>query len=146
MKAIKHRISTIAFIMVVASSCTTTQDANEGLHLRYAGKPADDFFIEHGPPSSQYSLDSGKIIHIWSERPTVYNIPGSSRTTVDVIGDVAYANTTTTPSSEVTVQCAVKIISSQAGLIERIEAHGDTVGNWETSRCAEIFRIRNKQS
>ncbi len=137
-------IGFVVLLGFVTSACTTTQDANEGLQLRYVGKSADDFFIKHGPPKTKYPLDNGKLIYIWSERPTIQHVPASSNTTVNLDGDTAYASTTTTPASEIIIQCEVKIIASETGMIEQIEAHGDTVGNWETSRCAEIFRIRSE--
>lgn len=136
------KIVVLLFLIGPISACTTTKDANEGLSFRYKGSTADSFFLKHGPPASKYELDSGKRIYVWAERPTIYNNPGSSNTAVNVIGNTAYATTTTTPSSTTVVQCQVRITTSTEGIIENIEAHGDTIGNWELSRCAEIFRIR----
>jgi hypothetical protein len=129
----------------ILAACTTTEDANQGLSMRYQGSSADNFFLAHGPPVSQYRLNSGKRLYIWSENPSVYRTPGTSNTTVNVIGNTAFATTRTTPGSTIVVQCQVKIQTSSKGIIEKIQAHGDTIGKWELSRCAEIFRIRKKK-
>lgn len=130
------------FVLLLTTGCTTTEDANVGLETRYIGKPVDEFFIQHGPPSSKHTLDSGKALYVWAENPKFYTTSGQTNTTVNVVGDSAFATTSSTPSSTITVQCQVRILANAKGIIEQILSHSDTVGDWELSRCAEVFRIR----
>ncbi|MEP0941253.1 MAG: hypothetical protein ABJH63_18845 [Rhizobiaceae bacterium] len=129
------------FAESVLAGCTTTKDANEGLKLRYLGSPVDDFFIKHGPPQQQHISDSGKRLYVWSENPILNVSPGSTNTTVSVGNGSTIATTTSTPNTTTVIQSQVKIVTSASGTIENIQAHGDTIGNWELSRCAEIFKV-----
>ena len=129
-------------VLFLLTSCTT-KEANEALILKFVGTPTDQFFIQYGPPSQTYVLDSGGKIYLWSEIPTNYTVGGTSSSTVNVVGGTAYVNTTSTPASTYSVQCTVKIIGNTEGIITQIIAHHDTVGNWQLSRCNEVFNRKN---
>lgn len=78
-------------------------------------------------------------MYVWAETQRNFQLPGSSTSTVNVIGNTAYVNTTTTPGANIAMQCQVRLVVSQAGTIEQIQAQSDSMGVWQTSRCNEVF-------
>jgi hypothetical protein len=134
---LKHFI--FAGCAAILISCTTTEQANEALSSKYIGKPVDQFFIENGPPSSQYNTQDGRTIFVWAESPQSITIPGSSYTTVTGYGNTATAYTNYSPATNIDIQCQVRIVASRAGKIEQILSQKDSSGVWEMSRCNEIF-------
>ncbi|MDX8532795.1 hypothetical protein RFM41_13190 [Mesorhizobium sp. VK25A] len=124
---------------ILLSACTTTQQANTALSTKFAGKSADSFFMQYGPPASSYTMNDGRRMYVWAETQRNFQLPGSSTSTVNVIGNTAYVNTTTTPGANIAMQCQVRLVVSQAGTIEQIQAQSDSMGVWQTSRCNEVF-------
>ncbi len=132
------RLILVCFAAAV-TACTTTEQANEALSSKYIGKPVDQFFIENGPPSSQYNTQDGRTIFVWAEAPQSITMPGSSYTTVTGYGNTATAYTNYSPATTIDIQCQVRIVSNKAGKIEQILSQKDSSGVWEMSRCNEIF-------
>jgi hypothetical protein len=133
------RYAVLACLAINLAACTTTEQANEALSSKYIGKPVDQFFIENGPPASQYNTQDGRIIFVWAESPQSITIPGSSHTTVTGYGNMATAYTTYSPATNFDIQCQVRIVTNRSGKIEQILSHKDSSGVWEMSRCNEIF-------
>jgi hypothetical protein len=127
---------TLAAILVGAalSGCTTTEQANEVLATKFVGQSTDSFFLQYGPPSGSHQLNDGRVIYQWEERPRHYTRPSTS--TAKVYGSTTYI--TTTPGATFDVQCQVRIIAKD-GKVQEILSSRDTWGEWQTSRCHEIF-------
>lgn len=128
----------LLIFLVLLSSCTTTSQAISGLNSNLRGKNVDSFFLKFGPPSQSYKLSNGSVIYTWAERARSYTIPGSSSGTANAVGSSVYIHQTHQPASTVTVQCVLRIITKN-NIIEEVQAHSDSVGNWQTSRCNEVF-------
>jgi hypothetical protein len=131
----------------LTTACTTTRDANESLSQNYHGTAVNSFFVKFGLPTSQHHLDNGKIIYIWADQPTVYDLPSPSNTTVNITSDTGVATTTTSPGRELAVECQVKIIVSSGGIIEDIETRSGFKRGWNLkleNRCVENFPNTNK--
>ena len=129
------------------TACTTTRDANESLSQNYLGTAVDRFFVKFGLPTSQHHLGNGKIIYIWADQPTVYDLPSPSNTTVNITGDTGVATTNTTPGRQLALECQVKIIVSSGGVVEDIETRSGSKGGWnleQKNRCVENFPNTNK--
>jgi len=132
-------LSVIAISAVALVGCTTTEMANKKMATQFNGQSADSFFLRFGPPASSYKLNDGRTMYVWAEKNRSYNVGGSSSSTVNVVGNTAFVNTTSTPSSTIDVQCQVRILASTTGKIEQIMAQSDSIGMWEMSRCNEVF-------
>ena len=124
---------------ILLAACTTTQQANTALSTKFAGKSADSFFMQYGPPASSYTMNDGRRMYVWAETQRNFQLPGSSTSTVNVIGNTAIVNTTTTPGANIAMQCQVRLVVSKSGTIEQIQAQSDSMGVWQTSRCNEVF-------
>ncbi|MBZ9859716.1 hypothetical protein [Mesorhizobium sp. CA12] len=124
---------------ILLAACTTTQQANTALSTKFAGRSADSFFLQYGPPASSYTMNDGRRMYVWAETQRNFQLPGSSTSTVNVIGNTAYVNTTTTPGANIAMQCQVRLVVSKSGIIEQIQAQSDSMGVWQTSRCNEVF-------
>lgn len=109
-----------------------------GLNENLVGSPADQFFINHGPPISSYKLNENKVIYIWTERGKSVQLPGNSTATISTYGNTSYVNQTYSPGSQINVQCQIRLVVAN-GVIENVMAHSDSIGLWEMSRCNEIF-------
>ncbi|MFN3831365.1 MAG: hypothetical protein ACK4SQ_04015 [Allorhizobium sp.] len=127
----------IVFALILGvCGCTTTEQANNALASRFVGTSADSFFIAYGPPSSSYKLTSGDgVLYTWAEPAKTYVMPGQSNTTF--IGNRAF--TTYSPGNSYDVQCTLKIAVDGKGIIRQIDVLRDTMGDWQLSRCNEVF-------
>ncbi|MBU0584023.1 MAG: hypothetical protein KKB66_16015 [Alphaproteobacteria bacterium] len=130
-----QRILTVAFVALMLSACTTTEQANTALASRFKGQTADSFFLRFGPPVTSYDMDDGRRMFVWAEKQKNFSTPSTS--TVNVIGNTAFVNTT--PGSNVEVQCQVRLVVNKSGVIEEILAQSDSIGVWQMSRCNEVF-------
>lgn len=135
MSSCSWKLSAAIAVTLAASSCTTTEQANSALDSRFRGKSADSFFLAYGPPSSSYKLNSGGTLYTWQERAKVYNLPDTVNTTI--IGNQAFS--TVDPGGRVHIQCTLKLNVSASGTIEKIDVLNDSIGDWQMSRCNEVF-------
>jgi hypothetical protein len=131
---------TLSVLAMLLVACSTTEQANETMVAKFKGTKADSFFIKYGPPAQGYRTSDGQTIYIWAEQQKNYYMPPSAYTTINYIGTTAYATTNFIGGGTMEVQCQVKILANKRGIIEEIEAHRDTWGDWETSRCHELFK------
>jgi hypothetical protein len=112
----------------------STQQAGKVLQSKWIGKPADQFFVENGPPQSVFPMNDGGKLYTWAGGTGSVGIPGSASTTV--IGNTATTNFS--GGGTVHLGCTVTI-ATKNGTITAINPTGDSVGLWHHSRCVEIF-------
>lgn len=103
----------ILLISAILGACSTTREAAQALQFQYIGKNSDEFFAIYGPPSSEYGLESGDRVFRWNSGKW----------------SNAYAE----------VFCEVQLLVSRDNKIKSIAPINDSIGKWQTSRCAEIF-------
>jgi hypothetical protein len=139
--AILRRIF-LLFAVCAASGCTTTEQAAQALHSKWEGQPVDSFFVQNGPPVSSYAMVDGGKIFTWIGGRTDIPLPGSASTATNVIGNTAISTTTFQEGSDLKLGCRVQIVTNLGGVITTIKPVGDTIGMWQTSRCAEIFGVK----
>jgi hypothetical protein len=123
---------------LILAGCTTTQQANTSMQATFVGKPADDFFLQYGPPIATHQLDDGRHMYLWTEGRHDFYLPGTTTGTVTLAGNTAWWNGWTTPPTDVNVECVLRIVT-KAGIIQQIMAQSDSIGMWQTSRCNELF-------
>lgn len=123
-------VALAAIAALAGCSPAATLKADRMLAEAYIGKPADQFFLRFGPPSSDYVLDSGDRMYLWAENATVYR--GAGKQTFSSSAPVV-------TSGGIVVQCEVRIVADRGGVIRQILAQNDTVGKWQLSRCHELF-------
>jgi len=94
------------------------------------------------PPLSPRS-DGPNCRHRRSHRRPRRRAPGvgTASTTTSVIGSTALSTTTYQSGGNLALGCRVQIVTNQGGVITGIKPMGDTIGMWQTSRCAEIFGV-----
>ena len=73
-------------------------------------------------------MNDGRQIYVWAEQQPNFTIPGNWTSTVNVVGNSAYVNTTTTPDTNIAMQCQVRLVVSKSGTIEQILAQSDSMG------------------
>jgi hypothetical protein len=81
---------------------------------QWQGKRADDFFAEHGAAKTHRKLGDGRAVYLW-ETVTNASFGGPQ------------------------VYCSADIVSDRSGVITDIRPSADSLGLWNTSRCAENF-------
>lgn len=132
----------LALSAVCISACTTSDQANQALATKFAGQSVDSFFIAYGPPAASHKLSDGRALYTWSERGHSYSTPSTVNTTV--IGNQAFS--TVDGGGSIRVQCTLKIVARPDGRIERIDVLSDTIGDWQLSRCNEVFGGKPRQA
>jgi hypothetical protein len=134
-----HRLILLGIVAIFLASCSTTQQAAVALQSGWVGKNADDFFRRYGPPASSFALADGGMIYEWvGGRAAVY-IPGTASTTTTSVGNTAISNTQFSGGGNIYLGCKVRITTKRDRSITGIEPSGDSIGMWQTSRCAELF-------
>ena len=125
-------------LMLFLFSCTTNQETITRLTREYLGRSSDDFFRNYGPPASEYKLNSGGSIYTWHSGFHNVAMPVTTNTqgTASPSGFSTYSTTT---GGDVRLFCEVRIVTNEKGQIEDMAIRG-TLGAWEISRCAEVFR------
>ncbi|HSJ02936.1 MAG TPA: hypothetical protein VK956_10805 [Verrucomicrobium sp.] len=128
-------------------SCSTSSTTLAAVNKAYKGKNADDFFINHGPPASQYVLTNGGKVYRWNSSITSYHMGGLIRTTgsVDAYGN--YSGTSfVTGGGAVDVYTIVRILADPSNKVQSIAVEKDTIGKWTLSRFSEVFRSYTKKT
>jgi hypothetical protein len=126
--------------MAMLGACSTTEDARQALQTEWIGRSADDFVSRYGFPQGQYQLQNGDTLLAWGDQRSV-RMPQSSTTSGYVSPSTGYftAHTQTSGGYDIGVSCDLQLTVSNSGTIKAIRITRDTIGMWETSRCAEIF-------
>ena len=127
-------------VSIILSGCSTTQQATTRLTTDYAGKSLDAFVIDHGIPHTKYQLDDGGFIYVWNSGVIVYNMPTTTTMSGTVSPYATYSgHATTSGGGQINVYCEIQIQTDPNNIIRSLRPIKDTIGNWELSRCAEIF-------
>jgi hypothetical protein len=103
-------------VCVLLTSCTTTEQAKRALDAQFVGKPIDEFFLRHGPPVQQHKTQDGKTIYVWNSNPASQ---GTAR-------PVTF--------------CEVQLVADSAAILRSVTPRYDSIGQWTTSYCAELFK------
>jgi hypothetical protein len=133
------RKALLSLAIIGLAGCTTTEQAATVLHSKWDGQPADNFFLQFGPPASAYTMTDGGKIFSWVGGRANIPLSGSASTTTNVIGSTAISTTTYQGGGTLALGCSVQIVTTKSGVITAIKPTGDSLGMWQTSRCAEIF-------
>lgn len=129
----------LTFVFVI-SACSTTQQAADKLQSDFIGKNFDEFVVRYGPPYKKHELNSGDLLYLWNSGVKSYAMPQTT-TIQGAISRYSYSETaTTTGGGAIKVYCELQIVTSPNGTIKEIKPIRDTIGDWEMSRCAEIFK------
>ena len=133
------RLLIFALAGIVVAGCSTTQQAGVALQTAWIGRNADDFFKRYGPPASDFALGDGGKIYEWIGGRAAVAIPGEASTTTTFVGNTAFSNTQFTGGGNIYLGCKVRITTKPDRTITAIVPSGDSLGKWQTSRCAELF-------
>jgi len=82
-------------------------------------------------------------MYLWSEGGRDVYLPGRSSGTITMMGNTAWWNGSSSPGTNIHVECQVRIVSKDS-VIQMILAHRDSIGMWQLSRCHEIFGRSSK--
>jgi hypothetical protein len=127
------------FGFLALTACTTSEQALGIIGPRYIDRNADMFFIENGPPISQYKLGDGSTIYRWGTGEGRVNMPGTTtfnayHTTTGIAGSA-----TTWDAYDITITCDVELVADRENIVREIRIVRDSVGAIEASRCHEYF-------
>lgn len=139
------RCLALVSIFMLLVGCNTTEQANAVLEGKFQGTQVDSFFKRYGPPARSFRTQDGDTIYIWMEAPQNHYIPPTAVTTVNTYGTTSFADTSFFGGDSYTVQCQLKVIADRRGVIKDIVSHNDTVGNWDLSRCHEVYKTRKNR-
>lgn len=123
------------------AACQSLEETSTHLRSAWIGKPTDSFFLSAGPPSAQIRLNNGDTLYTWSSGVSSVPVPGFATTTGNVIGNSVFLTTTSTPSSQIDLECRAQIVA-RGGVIKDIRAAVDTIGLWQLSRCDEVLKLQ----
>jgi hypothetical protein len=107
------RIASLLMALALAG-CGSTQQAAQSAQSKWLGKSVDEFFSKNGPPKRQFVTATGGVIYTWE----TLAMPSGTRTQL---------------------VCSADIVSDSGRTIREIRLQEDSIGHWNTSRCAEIF-------
>lgn len=128
-------------VVCLLAGCATTQQAYDSLNQRYVGTNTDAFFLAHGVPRGSFRLHNGNTVYVWQSNIAGIAMP-SVTTASGNISPNGYLNATaeTTGGGIASLFCRLNIVATPDGTIQHIGIATDTVGAWNLSRCAEVFR------
>lgn len=129
---------------IAVAGCSTTKEAMQAVSNRYIGANIDDFFAENGLPKAKWQTKSGDVLYTWNSRSVSFPIPMVTTAQGGATGSRQSVTAVTTGGGTIDVFCELQIRTSEDGTIRNITPMVDTVGVWETSRCAEIFRKKTE--
>lgn len=121
--------------------CSTTEQGMKRANDAYVGKNVDEFMLRFGPPQNEHKLNNGNVVYQWILGGESYGMPATTSTTGYANSYGGYSGYSTTyGGGSLKIFCDLQVQASSDGTIISINALRDTIGAWETSRCAEIFK------
>ena len=127
-------------LLSIFAGCTTTQQAATMLKSNFVGKNMDDFVLRYGAPIQKHQLNSGDLLYVWNSGVKSYGIPATTSIQGSTSPYGFSGTAVTTGGGAINVFCEVQIVTASDGAIKSISPTRDTIGDWTTSRCAEIFK------
>src|SRR4051812_12314836 len=115
-----HRLKVISIFanliaaLATLAACSTTEQAGQAMRSSWTGKSADDFFAAHGAPTQSHTAADGRRMYTWGTRSNA-------------------------PMGGPSLYCSADIVADPSGRISDVRPRADSIGLWNTSRCAEIF-------
>ena len=104
----------IALLAAVLAGCTSMQTTNDTLARQWTGQPADNFFVQHGPPAQRHTAQDGRIVYVWTTGGVIVSHPNPP-------------------------YCEVQLVTDRGGKVLQIGVRAETIGMWNLSACAERF-------
>ena len=128
-------LKTITLISLAAlSSCVTMESAKPAMDAM-KGKPISAAIDKLGYPDGQMNI-AGKKVYVWNTNSTEsYLVPDNTTTTTWVNGSPVHATSYGTRSESFELQCKLKVIASEADVIEKWEWEGNVGG-------CEVYAMR----
>lgn len=120
--------------LLAMSGCNTLGKTMTRVNAEYMGRNMDEFVLKHGVPQSKYQLNNGDYLYTWNSGTHSYAMPA----TVNTYGHTAYVS----GGGSIDIYCELQIHTDSKGTILDIKAMKDTVGEWDVSRCGEVFRSK----
>lgn len=127
-------------LLFLAAGCTTTNQAMLRANEKFVGKNIDEFVLAYSPPYAKHTLNSGDLVYLWNSGVLTYNMPGMTTMSGSQTPYGFSASGFSYGGGTARVFCEIQIMTSESGIIQRIQARTDTLGRWTTSRCSEVFR------
>lgn len=115
------------------AGCATTNQMQADVSARWIGQPIDAFIVRHGVPQVSQRLNDGRMVAEWTD---VYGVADTGAPIQAIIGVAGNAQV---QGGSYQLICSLRLIS-RGGTIEQVHVVADTVGRWNTSRCAEVLR------
>lgn len=100
---------------------------------KWVGQPLDAFIVAKGIPQVREPMRDGRTVVEWTDN---YGI-GRGGAMADTL--IASAGGAQIQGGSYQLTCKVRMIISKAGVIEQFNIVADTIGAWNTSRCAEVL-------
>lgn len=114
------------FAVSLAAGCASTGGAEERILSSWRGAQIDQVFRQWGLPQRQAQLGDGSALYEWNHSQSIA-LPGSTTGTVNVIGNIAYINAQTRPSTTISGECTRTLAAGVDGKV--------TEGNSRGSNC-----------
>lgn len=123
----------MVFLSLLAlASCTSTAQVQSDVSSRWIGQPLDAFVVKHGVPQATFEMADGRTVVEWSD---VHGIAKTGAPAQTLIG-----LGTPVQGGSYQLTCKIRFVISRSGTIEKASIVGDTIGRWNTSRCAEVLK------
>lgn len=134
-------VSLLLLAVTLVAGCGTTAEAMRRANDTFVGKHLDDFVLAHGIPQANYQLSNGEFLYFWRSDVVSQAVP-STTSVQGMVGPSGFYSGTAITSGGHTIEsfCEVMIRTKEDGTILSIEARRDTMGLWNASRAAEIFK------
>lgn len=102
-KTVMHKVTFIFAAAIFLSACATTAKYEATLNS-WLGHSANELVNSWGYPISTFEAPNGNTVYVYSSSGS-YTMPTNTNTTVNVYGNTAYANSTTTGGQTLRFWC-----------------------------------------
>jgi len=124
----------LVFAVVSFSGClTSSKTVAANTAKTWMGRDVANFFLEHGAPISEFTVNADTKMYKWTKGYASYSIPMSAQTTM--IGNQAFTNVYGGGTAE--MGCAAEITAVKGKITKMV--FEDSLGAWRISRCDEVL-------
>lgn len=125
-----------SFSFLLLTACSGGFGTMDGIMSSWYGAPLDEVIAQWGYPNQKQSFGGTDTTYLWFDSAS-YTMPTNTTGTVNVVGNMAYINTTTTGGGTLSGNCTRALTVDKKNIV---------IGTrWEGNDCpfAELLKYAN---
>lgn len=120
----KYSIYAVLLVAMISLSGCATNGGEGKILSSWQGEHIESVLLNWGSPDRQTKLSNGRVMHEWFSNRQ-YAMPSNTTGSVNVVGNTAYLNTTTTGGGVISGNCRRSFITDEHGIIVDGSASGN---------------------